>query len=172
MKYLYIYARTTTVQQHKLQYRNVDLSGVHDHDAIALKELKMAHRNQTIITGGLIENYNIDGDVAFDFGQFDELSSMHSNIIKRDEPMELDPHRMVVVASANGTGTTTLVGHSTDTDTTMMTVDVQQQQQQRTNGMAIRPTTLNLSGGNIKNKKTETNLLYTIFHTNIHIIFV
>lgn len=100
-----------------LQYRNNDFDG-DAQESIALKELKIVHRNQTILTGGLIGNYHID--TAFDFDNIDDA-------IKTPEPMELDQQRRHIVSDIK--------------DTEMISIDLQ-----RTNGTAVRPTTLNLSG--------------------------
>lgn len=156
----------TINHQQTLQYRNIDLSG-NIHDAIALKELKMAHRNQTIITGGAIENYNIDdSDITFDFGNIDD------NMGKRIEPMDLDPQR---ASSRSGTvrnnnnNSNGIIGASSNIieikDTEMLSIDMQ-----RTNGIAVRPTTLNLSGSVlilIKNdsKKNRINKIITIIQS-------
>lgn len=109
------YIVNASANQQMLHYRNIDLN-INGSDAMAMKELKMVHRNQTILTGGSADNYN--GDTAFDFEHFDVSN-------KTAEPMELDQK-----------------------DTEMASIELQ-----RTNGAAIRPTTLNLSG---LEKKTYT----------------
>lgn len=78
----------------------------------------MVHRNQTILTGGFIGNYHID--TAFDFDNIDD-------VIKTPEPMELDQQRRIIISDIK--------------DTEMISIEIQ-----HTNGTAVRPTTLNLSG--------------------------
>lgn len=93
--------------------------------AMTLKELKIAHRNQTILTGGSGSS-NCDDDIPFDFGAVVTAgatrATINSKTIIVNEPMDRDIEMETIVES----------------ESTMTTQQTKP---------AIRPTTLNIPGG-------------------------
>lgn len=94
---------------------------------MTLKELKIAHRNQTILTGGSGSS-NCDDDIPFDFGAVVTAAGTKRTTIA-NESMELD--RCVMGKSAH-----------TDRDIEMETIV-----ESLSTKPAVRPTTLNIPGG-------------------------
>lgn len=95
---------------------------------MTLKELKIAHRNQTILTGGSGSS-NCDDDIPFDFGAVVTAASTKRTTIASSESMEMD--RCVMGKSVH-----------TDRDIEMETIV-----ESVSTKPAVRPTTLNIPGG-------------------------
>lgn len=119
-----------------------------NNSAMTMKELKMVHRNQTILTGGLMAHYDSDnnGSFPFDFNQFggDQQSS------KSFEPMELEQgqQRSSCAAAIGSNFRTDLANVSTasalaDKDTEMRPIEIMPR---NSITVPVRPTTLHLTG--------------------------
>lgn len=104
---------------------------------MTLKELKIAHRNQTILTGGSGSS-NCDDDIPFDFGAVVTAGATRTIINNKNivnEPMELDRIVIGKLHTDRDIEMETIVESVTSTATGQQTKP------------AIRPTTLNIPGG-------------------------
>lgn len=135
---------------------------------MSMKELKMVHRNQTILTGGLMAHYDSDnsGNFPFDFSQF-ASAQKRATSPKLCEPMELEQqqqqyhHRSSCAAAIETNIKTGLiipvlsVSALSDKDTEMRSIEIVAR---NTIMIPVRPTTLHLSGPHT----------YTFFCTSIN----
>lgn len=116
-----------------------------NNSAMTMKELKMVHRNQTILTGGLMAHYDSDNSFPFDFNQF-----AGDQPLKSFEPMELEQshQRSSCAATIGSNFRTDLANLSTapalaDKDTEMRPIEIMPR---NSITVPVRPTTLHLTG--------------------------
>lgn len=111
----------------------------------ALKELKLVHRNQTIITGSS-SDYDHDQEVPFDFSNGTVTDDGDCDLAKSIEPMEMEHRGKADDKDDVEMETVELIDQRSPTLVTTVAAAV-----------AIRPTTLNIPGPALtKTKNTHS----------------
>lgn len=113
--------------------------------AMTMKELKMVHRNQTILTGGLMAHYDSDNSESFPF-DFNRFAG-EQQFSKPFEPMELEQggHQRSSCAAAIGLSLRSEFA-AADKDTEMRPIEIMPRNSVTA---PVRPTTLHLTGPRI-----------------------
>lgn len=130
---------------------NLNFDRTKNNSAMTMKELKMVHRNQTILTGGLMAHYDSDNSGSFSF-DFNKYAGNQQQTPKIFEPMDLEQgYQRSSCAAAIGSNfkvdllsmSTASSILSTDKDTEMRPIEIVPR---NSITVPVRPTTLHLTG--------------------------
>lgn len=145
-------------------HSDCDRSSVAIEQQHALKELKLVHRNQTIITGSS-SDYDHDQEVPFDFSNGTVTDDGDCDRSKSIEPMELEHRGKADDKDDVEMETAELIDQRSPTLVTTVA-----------SAVAIRPTTLNIPGPALTKTKQKhslhsSNPIYAFFLSILFIWF-